>query len=119
MLGDREHDQMSDTSRKAASIRQQLLLLLTISAALMVLGAALVTYFVALNSANNAYDRSLLDPAFDIADNVRLDVTGAHVDLPQKALEALVYDKVDKVIFQVRSQSVTIIDGVPDLPAPP
>ena len=63
-----------------------------------------VTYWVALRLANNAYDRSLLDPALDIADNVRLDDSGAHVDLPQKALEALVYDQVDKVIFQVRSR---------------
>jgi len=110
---------MSDSSLKSVSIRRQLLFFLTVSAVVMVLGVAVVTYFVALSSANNAYDRSLLDPAFDIADNVRLDVTGAHVDLPQKALEALVYDKADKVIFQVRSQSGTIIDGVPDLPAPP
>ena len=92
---------MHDTSHKEVSIRRQLLFFLTISAVVMVLGAAIVTYFVALNSANNAYDRSLLDPAFDIADNVRLDVTGAHVDLPQKALEALVYDKVDKGVDNV------------------
>jgi len=44
---------------------------------------------------------SLLDPVFDIADNVSVDAAGAHVDLPQKALEALV-STVDRVIFQVR-----------------
>jgi two-component system sensor histidine kinase TctE len=110
---------MSDESPKPVSIRRRLLLYLVSSAALMVSGAAAVTYLVALHSANNAYDRSLLDPAFDIADNVRLDVSGAHVDLPQKALEALVYDQVDKVIFQVRSKENAIIDGVPDLPPPP
>jgi two-component system, OmpR family, sensor histidine kinase TctE len=85
----------------------------------MVSGATVVTYFVALHSANNAYDRSLLDPAFDIADNVKLDAGGAHIDLPQKALEALVYDQVDKVIFQVRSPDNQIVDGVADLPPPP
>ncbi len=110
---------MSDESPRPISIRRRLLLFLVSSAALMVSGAAAVTYLVALHSANNAYDRSLLDPALDIADNVRLDVSGAHVDLPQKALEALVYDQVDKVIFQVRSQENAIIDGVPDLPPPP
>ena len=89
------------------------------AAVLMVSGATAVTYWVALHFSNNAYDRSLLDPAFDIADNVRLDKSGAHVDLPQKALEALVYDQVDKVIFQVRSRDNDIIDGVPDLPPPP
>jgi two-component system sensor histidine kinase TctE len=47
-----------------------------------------------------------------------VDATGAHVDLPQKALEALVYDQVDKVIYQVRSPANAIIDGVSDLPSP-
>ena len=77
----------------------------------MVSCAAIVTYWVALQLANNAYDRALLDPALDIADNVRLDKVGAHVDLPEKALEALTYDQVDKVIFQVRSRENAIIDG--------
>ena len=48
--------------------------------------AAIVTYWVASRSANNAYDRSLSIPAFDIADNVSIDAHGAHVDLPRKAL---------------------------------
>jgi two-component system sensor histidine kinase TctE len=95
-----------------------LLLFLISSLLLMVSGAAMVTYWVAQRSANDAYDRSLLDPAFDIADNVSVDATGAHVDLPQKALEALVYDQVDKVIYQVRSPANAIIDGVSDLPSP-
>ena len=71
-----------------------------------------MTYWVAQRSANDAYDRSLLDPAFDIADNVSVDATGAHVDLPRKALEALVYDQVDRVIYQVRSPTNEIVDGV-------
>jgi two-component system sensor histidine kinase TctE len=95
------------------------LLFLVSSLLLMVAGAAMVTYLVALRSANNAYDRSLLDPLLDIADNVRIDAAGAHVDLPQKALEALVYDQVDKVMFQIRSPQNAIIDGAPDLPPPP
>jgi hypothetical protein len=85
------------------SIRRRLLLFLISALLLMVSGAAAVTYWVALNSANNAYDRLLLDPVLDIADNVRVDAAGAHLDLPRKALEALVYDQVDKVMFQIRS----------------
>ena len=110
---------MSEGVAKPISIRRRLLVFLAGAAVLMVSGATVVTYWVAVHLTNNAYDRSLLDPAFDIADNVRLDKSGAHVDLPQKALEALVYDQVDKVIFQVRSRDNDIIDGVPDLPPPP
>ena len=109
---------MSSEAAPTTSIRRRLLLFLIGSLLLMITGAAVVTYRVAMQSANDAYDRSLLDPAFDIADNVRLDAVGAHVDLPQKALEALVYDQVDKVIFQVRSPENVIVDGVTDLPPP-
>ncbi len=110
---------MNDDSPRPASIRRRLLIFLISSLLLMICGAAVVTYSVAVRSANDAYDRSLLDPAFDIADNVSIDARGAHVDLPQKALEALVYDQVDKVIFQVRSPANAIIDGVADLAPPP
>ena len=87
--------------------------------ALMVSGAAAVTYWVAVHSANNAYDRSLLDPALDISENLRFDSAGAEVDLPPKALEALVYDQVDRVVFQVRSPDNAIVAGDRDLPPPP
>src|SRR5258708_2324008 len=110
---------MSDAPERPASIRRRLLIFLISSLLLMIGGAAVVTYSVAVLSANDAYDRSLLDPAFDIADNVSIDAHGAHVDLPQKALEALVYDQVDKVIFQVRSPANAIIDGVADMSPPP
>jgi two-component system sensor histidine kinase TctE len=96
-----------------------MLLFLSISLLVMVAGAAVVTYLVALRSANNAYDRSLLDPLLDMADNVRLDAAGAHVDLPQKALEALVFDQVDKVWYQIRTPQNTILEGAFDLPPPP
>jgi two-component system sensor histidine kinase TctE len=101
------------------SIRRRMLMFLVSSLMLMVAGASAVSYWVALRSANDAYDRSLLDPALDIAENLRIDASGAHVDLPVKALEALVYDQVDRVIFQVRSPTNEIVEGVADLPPPP
>ena len=110
---------MSDVPRARPSIRRRLMVFLVSSLMLMVAGAGAVSYWVALRSANDAYDRSLLDPALDIAENLRIDAGGAHVDLPEKALEALVYDQVDRVIFQVRSPTNSIVDGAPDLPPPP
>lgn len=110
---------MSEGAPARTSIRRRLLTFLISALVLMVTGASLVAYWVALRSANDAYDRSLLDPALDIAENLRIDATGAHVDLPEKALEALVYDQVDRVVFQVRSPKNAIVDGVQDLPPPP
>ena len=110
---------MSDAPADATSLRRQLLIFLSGSLIVMIVGAALITYWVALSAANGAYDRSLLDPVLDIADNIRNDGYGARVDLPQKALEALVYDQLDTVIYQVRSERDDIIDGAAELPAPP
>jgi two-component system sensor histidine kinase TctE len=111
---------MNDGAAGVPSIRRRLLTFLISSLLVMVSGAAVVTYWVALRSANNAYDRSLLDPALDISENLRVDGAGvAHVDLPEKALEALVYDQVDRVVFQVRSPANAIIAGDADLPPPP
>ena len=49
---------------------------LSSSLLLMIAGATVVTYWVAVRSANDAYDRSLLDPALDIAENIRIDASG-------------------------------------------
>jgi two-component system, OmpR family, sensor histidine kinase TctE len=101
------------------SIRRYLLIFLVSSLLVVVLGAATVTYWVAVRSANNAYDRALLDPAIDIAENIRIEATGPKVDLPQKALDALVFDQVDKVMYQVRTTTGEIVAGVRELPPAP
>jgi len=110
---------MDDAGVARTSIRRRLLIFLFGALLLMIVGASVVTYWVAVRAANDAYDRSLLDPALDIADNIRGDATGARVDLPQKALEALVFDHLDTVRFQVRSERGEVFDGDPALAAPP
>jgi two-component system, OmpR family, sensor histidine kinase TctE len=101
------------------SIRRRLLAFLISSLLLMVAGAATISYWVASKSANDAYDRSLLDPAIDIANNLVVGAAGAQLNLPQKAIEALVFDQVDRIIYQVRSADGRIVDGVADLPQAP
>ena len=67
---------MRERERAPTSIRRRLLVFLSGPLLLMIVGASIVTYWVALRAANDAYDRSLLDPALDIADNLRIDATG-------------------------------------------
>jgi two-component system sensor histidine kinase TctE len=110
---------MSEGASAQTSIRRRLLAFLASGLLLMGVAAGGVTYWVALRSANDAYDRSLLDPALDIADYIRIDATGVHLDLPQKALDVLVYDHADTVIHQVRSDNGVIVSGDAALPAPP
>src|SRR5260221_8302809 len=70
-MSERTTEGMAEEMPRPPSIRRRLLVFLISSLLLMIGGAAIVTYSVAVRSANDAYDRSLLDPAFDIADNVR------------------------------------------------
>ncbi len=101
------------------SIRRRLLVSLVSALLVVVTAAALVTYLVAQHAANEAYDVSLLDPALDIAENLQSDGSGVRVDLPEKALEALVFDNSDTVVYQVRSPSGDLVSGVADLPPAP
>jgi two-component system sensor histidine kinase TctE len=109
---------MAEAPAAGASIRRRLLLYLIGTLLLVIAGVAAVTYAVADRAANAAYDRSLLDPLLDIAGHLRTDAAGARVDLPAKALEALLYDQVDQVSYQVRGADGTLIAGDPELPSP-
>jgi two-component system sensor histidine kinase TctE len=101
------------------SIRRRLLLFLIGALALMVVGVAVVTYLVAVRSANDAYDSALLDPVRDISDNIKVDNLGSRLDMSTKALESLLFDQADRVIYQVRATDGTLVDGVENLPPPP
>lgn len=109
---------MSKTPRRA-SIRRRLLLFLIPSLLLSIVGAAALTYWVALRVATSAYDRSLLDPALDMAANVRMDADGPRLVLLAQAQEALLYDHEDTLTFQIRAADGPVIAGAEDLPSPP
>ena len=109
---------MADATRRG-SIRRRLLLFLIPSLLLLVVGAAALTYHVALRVATSAYDRSLLDPALDIAANIRSDSSGPHLAMQAQAQQALLYDHEDEVVFQVRDASGALIVGSASLDAPP
>jgi len=101
------------------SIRRRLLLFLIPSLLLLVLSASALTYFVALHVATSAYDRSLLDPALDMAANVRMDSDGPRLALLKQAQEALLYDHEDTLVFQIRAPGGAVIAGDDDLNLPP
>src|SRR5438477_1467004 len=101
------------------SIRRRLLLFLIPSLLLLVVGAAALTYYVALHVATFAYDRSLLDPALDMAANVRMEPEGPRLAMLKQAQEALLYDHEDTLIFQIRAPGGAVIAGDEDLNLPP
>ena len=78
---------MPDEIAPQPSIQRRLLQLLAVVMLIVVACAAAVSYFLALSVAQSAYDRSLLDPAFDIANNIRVGPSGAELDMLTQAQE--------------------------------
>src|SRR5207249_8568783 len=106
---------MASRAIRRSSIRRRLLLFLIPSLLLMVVGAAALTYYGALHVATFAYDRSLLDPALDMAANVRMEPEGPRLAMLKQAQEALLYDHEDTLIFQIRALGGAVIAGDEDL----
>ena len=106
---------MTAAASERKSIRRSLVTGLASILLLLVALAAIFTYRGALNAANDAYDRSLLDPALDLAQNVSIDNGAPRLNLPPQALEALLYDQTDEAVFQVRAPTFEIVAGDPDL----
>jgi signal transduction histidine kinase len=106
---------MSALSAHRESIRRRLLLFLVPSLLLLVVCAAVLSYVVALRVATSAYDRSLLDPALDLAANVRVGAQGPELVMPADVRQALLYDHEDTLVFQIRDATGSVIAGVPDL----
>ena len=104
---------------RRTSVRRRLLLFLIPSLLLLVVSAAALTYFVALHVATYAYDRSLLDPALDIAANITTDGDGTRLAMQEQAQQALLYDHEDSVVFQVRTPAGDVVVGDRDLAPPP
>jgi two-component system sensor histidine kinase TctE len=110
---------MPDTRSGGRSIRRRLLFFLIPSLLFLVLCGGVLTYGVALSVATSAYDRSLLDPALDMAENIRIGADGPHLDLLMQAQEALMFDHVDSMVFQIRGADGRVIAGTDELaPAP-
>ncbi|MGB4767225.1 MAG: sensor histidine kinase [Rugosibacter sp.] len=103
---------------RSRSLRRQLLVwLLSMLIPLLLLGG-LNSYFRAYHFSNLAYDRSLFRAALGLADQVFVVKGQVVVDLPQKALDLLEYDKDDWVYYRVTDPKGKLITGEVDLPLP-
>lgn len=103
---------------KARSLRRQLLAwLLALLIPLLLIGGV-TSYFRAYQFANLAYDRSLFRTALALADQVEVVKGKVVVDLPQKALDLLEYDKDDLVYYRLTYPQGNTIAGDANLPLP-
>jgi two-component system sensor histidine kinase TctE len=103
---------------KSQSLRRQLLSwLLTLLIPLLLIGAV-ASSFWAYHFSNLAYDRSLFRAALALADQVLVVNGKVVVDLPQKALDLLEYDKEDWIYYRVVDPNGNTITGQITLPLP-
>lgn len=80
--------------------------------------SALIVHSLASDFVTQAYDRALYDSALDLSRRLRLRDGRLVVDLPPAAADMLEVDDLDRVYYQVRSESGELITGAADLPHP-
>ncbi|OGA23694.1 MAG: hypothetical protein A3I02_16185 [Betaproteobacteria bacterium RIFCSPLOWO2_02_FULL_67_26] len=101
------------------TLRRQLLAWL--AAPLFVLWSisALVDYDIATRSVVEAYDRSLLETAFDIGRQIKVLDGRVYLDLPEVAVQMLQIRESGRVYYLVSSEDGKFITGDPDFPPQP
>ena len=104
---------------KRDSLRAQLLWWLMLPLVLVLMLDAVVSYQVALNFANSAYDEGLFDTARALAQHVKSGGGAVEVNLSRQAQEILEYDPYDQVFYQVLRPDGTQLADRPSLPPPP
>lgn len=101
------------------SLRYLLLRRLLPAMLLLLTAGAATAYWVALRSATQAYDRSLLDTALAISEQLRMVDGKPLLRLMPQTRAVLLADKFDRIYFAVRGPNGELIDGEPGLPGPP
>lgn len=101
-----------------SSIRRQLLCWLLIPIlTLWVIGAA-ITYILAMDFANNAYDNVLLDSARAVSSRLLFKSNEVLVDLPPSAQSILKFNEKDEFFYQVLTSNGRLVQGDDSVPPP-
>jgi two-component system, OmpR family, sensor histidine kinase TctE len=103
--------------RAERSVRSRLLVWLLGPLAVLLGAAAVLAYGTALSLATDAYDRSLLDPALAIAQELKISHDAVTLNMSPEALEALRVDTSDRLFFSVARRGRVAIG--PEIPQPP
>ena len=110
---------MSSSARPHKSLRGQLLALLVVPLLALLVVNSILTYRVAINTANEAYDRLLLASVKAIADRVTLSNGEVMVDIPYVALELFESNIKERIFYKVATPDGATITGYDDMPSPP
>jgi two-component system sensor histidine kinase TctE len=98
-------------------LRHQLLVWLLVPLTLLLSADAYVSYRVALRFAREAYDRSLIEIAHEIALHLRANRGKLELELPEPARRVLLSDPGDRIYFGITAENGSLVAGQ-TLPAP-
>lgn len=104
---------------KTSQLRNKLLARVLIPMAIVMAISGVIGYYQARNFVNASYDRSLLEEARGLAEQVQGNGKDVFLDMPPVADEMLRADSADHIYYQIRVVDGEIIAGDMVLPAPP
>lgn len=100
-------------------LRNKLLARVLIPMAIVMAVSGVIGYYQALNFVNASYDRSLLEEARGLAEQVQVSGKDVFLDMPPVADEMLRADSADHIYYQIRVVGGEVVAGDMVLPAPP
>lgn len=104
--------------KKTRSLRTEIIFRLIVPLVLFVTLETVLSYFVALHYANEAYDRWLLDSARSLMQEISVKDREVIVELPPAALEIFKWDDVDNTYFKIISANKGVLAGDSFVPEP-
>lgn len=104
--------------KKIKSLKIEIILRLAVPFVLFVTVETVLSYFVALHYANEAYDRWLLDSARSLMQEINVKEQQIFVELPDAALEIFKWDDQDKTYFKIISENKGVLAGDSFVPEP-
>jgi len=97
-------------------LRRQLLGWLLIPLSLLLTTDAFISYWIALNFSQRAYDRALVEIARDVSLHLGGQNGRLMLDLPESARKLLFTDPVDSIYFEITSADGQRVEGAPISP---
>lgn len=100
-------------------LRNNLLIRVLVPMAVVMLISGVIGYYQAKNFVNASYDRSLLEEARGLAEQVQVSGADVLLDMPAVADEILRADTTDRIYYQIRIVGGEVVAGDTVLPTPP
>jgi two-component system sensor histidine kinase TctE len=98
-------------------LRTQLLTWLLVPLFILLAADTFISYWMALNFSQRAYDRTLVEIAREVSLHLKQDAGGLKVDMPEAARKVLLSDPSDRLFYEVIAPNGERIAGEP-IPPP-